>query len=176
MRRTRLPALALIATVAFTGVAAAQPQRAADVSPLVQFVVSLLTTLVVGGLTIAIAPRFAERVVDDCRSDPVASALIGIATLVLVFIVVFIAALFGPLVILVAIPIGLFGAVAQALGVTALGCVVVDQFDEASVWTGLLVGTPLVALTSFVPLVGTVIGFTVGVIGVGAIVRDQGWV
>ncbi|MFW5903425.1 MAG: hypothetical protein ACOCS7_01660 [Halolamina sp.] len=168
-----LPAAVLLATLACSGVAAAQAERVTALSPFVRSLVLLLTTLVVGGLTVAVAPRFTERTVDSIREEPLPALLVGVAVLVAEFVVVFVAALFGPLVILVLIPLAILGAVTQAVGVVALGCVVVDEFDEATVWTGLGVGAALCALAVFVPLVGQLLWFVVGVVGLGAVVRDQ---
>lgn len=165
----------LLATAACTGVAAAQPQRAAQLSPVARFLISLLVTLVIGAFTLGVAPRFVNRVVGATLDEPLAAGLTGVAVLVIEIFVLFVAALFGPLVILVAIPFVLLGLVGQVIGVVALGSVVVEQFDEPSHWKGLLVGAPLVALTGLLPVLGQVLWFVVSVVGVGAVVRDQGW-
>jgi len=165
----------VLSTVAFSGVAAAQPQRVATVSPLVSFLISLLVTYVVSGLTLAAAPRFVERVVGTTRDEPVVAGLTGVAVLVIEILVLYIAMLFGPLMFLVGILFLLLGLLGQIIGVIALGCLVVEEFAEASHWKGLLVGAPLVSLTTFLPVFGQVLVFVVSVLGVGAIVREQGW-
>lgn len=134
----------------------------------------LVTSLLVGGLTVSLAPRFAERTADSVREEPLPALLVGITGLVVEFVlVVLVAALLGPLVLLVAIPLVVLGAVTQAIGVIALGCVVLERFDEKDLWRALVVGAPLVAVAMFIPLLGNVLWFVVGVLGLGAVVRDQ---
>ncbi|MFW5911344.1 MAG: hypothetical protein ACOCQV_01265 [Halolamina sp.] len=168
-----VPVVAVLATITSTGVVAGQADRVTALSPTVQFVFFLVATLLVGGLTVALAPGFAERTADSIREEPLPAVLFGVAVLVAEFLVVFVAALFGPLLILVLIPLALLGAVTQAIGVIAVGSIVAEQFDEERVWVGLVVGAPLVALSAFVPILGDVLWYVVGVAGLGAVVRDQ---
>lgn len=129
------------------------------------------TTLVLGGLAIALFPTFTERTIAAVQAEPVDAVLSGIAAVLGLALVIL--ALFLTIVgILLAIPLYLLAilvwAVGASIGFLAIGERIAGREDG---WAKpLLVGAGIngaLALTG----VGWVVGVLVGLAGFGAIVR-----
>jgi hypothetical protein len=140
----------------------------------IQAMGTLLGTLVVGALLLALAPDWTERVIATVEDDPVTSFLYGL--LVLVALVVVTVALVVTIVgILVVIPLLLLVALLYLVGSATvfvyLGERLVEALDtDTSRWGHLLVGSVLAGVLALVPAVGGVLNFVVNAVGVGAIV------
>lgn len=171
--RPRVPTALLVSSLAFAGVAAAQ--RGPDVAannpdPATQAVGGFLGTLVVGFLLVLAAPRYTDRVLERARGEPLVSfgwgvgvlvAFVGTAVLLAITVVGVV--LLVPLV-LVFLVVAIAG---NALGYLALLDGYLDSRRVAVVVAAVLAG-----LTSGVPVLGDLVGFVVGSVGVGAMVLD----
>lgn len=128
-----------------------------------------LLTLVVGGLALALGPAYTERVIDKSLSEPGRSFLVGFVAFLAVIGFLF----FGVITrvfIIVALPLwfgffllALFGT---AIAYLAIGVALTDGWGSA-----LLVGVLVAAAVSVIPVLGGLVGFVVGSIGVGAVIN-----
>ncbi|WP_327051990.1 hypothetical protein [Halomicrococcus gelatinilyticus] len=154
-------------------VVAGQPAPGVEtpsVSPLARVVGGGLSTLVVGGLLLAAAPDYTDRIVDQISDEPVACFGWGLAVLVLFVgttVLLAITVVGIVLVIPLVLAVAVVGVVGSALGYLALFGRVVE-----SRWLALGLGALVAGLTNVVPVLGSVVGFVVGSVGVGAVVRD----
>ena len=153
-------------------VAAGQPAPGVEtpsVSPLARVIGGGLSTLVVGGILLAAAPDYTDRVIDQISDEPVACFGWGLAVLVLfVGTTVLLAITVVGIVLVIPLVLGIvvLGVVGSALGYLALFGRVVE-----SRWVALGLGALVAGLTNVVPILGNVVGFVVGSIGIGAVVR-----
>ena len=167
----------LVTAFSFVGVTAAQtgPGPGADavdpgVSLFAQALIAGLLTLVIGGLFIAAAPRYTERVTDRALDEPGRTFLWGLLLFVGVIGTVFV--LFITIIgVVIAIPLlliyALFALVAGELGYLAAGRLASDDWPVV-----LLVAIGVAFVVGGVPILGGLIGFILGCIGVGAVVID----
>jgi hypothetical protein len=133
---------------------------------------AFLTTLLVGGIMIALAPAYTERLMDRVREETVDSFIYGLFSLaaLILLAVLLVLTIVG---ILVVIPLLLIAALIWAIGAAvaflAIGERLVDSDDG---WLKpLLVGALInggLALTG----IGGLISFAVGAAGFGALLRD----
>lgn len=133
---------------------------------------AFLTTLVVGGLMIAIFPTFTERTMADVLEDPIGTFLYGLVSLVAVVLVtvLLVVTVVG---ILLAIPFGLVAyllwAIGAAVAYLAIGERLVGREDG---WLKpLFVGAGINGLLT-VTGVGGLLALAVGAAGFGAVLRD----
>lgn len=134
---------------------------------------AFLTTLVVGGIMVAVAPAYTERRMVDLVAEPVNSFLYGLVALVVLVIltVVLVITLVG---ILLAIPLAIVTYVVWAVGAAiaylAIGERLVGREDG---WLKpLLVGAAIngvLALTG----IGGLVAFGIGAAGFGAVLRSR---
>jgi len=134
---------------------------------------AFLTTLVVGGIMVAVAPAYTERRMVDLVAEPVNSFLYGLVALVVLVIltVVLVITLVG---ILLAIPLAIvtyvIWAVGAAIAYLAIGERLVGREDG---WLKpLLVGAAIngvLALTG----IGGLVAFGIGAAGFGAVLRSR---
>lgn len=171
LHRTVAVTSALLAVVPAT--VAAQPGAAAEsaqLPPTVQAIVGFVSTLFLGAILLALAPEFVDRGVDHIHDE--GGACFGWGVLVLVaFVGVSVLLALTVIGIVLVIPLVLgFAAVAfvgNALGYLALFDGVVDSRKAA-----LVAGAFVAGASNLVPILGGLVGFVVGSLGVGAIVRD----
>jgi hypothetical protein len=134
---------------------------------------AFLTTLVVGGILVAVVPEYTERTMGIVLDEPVGAFLYGfLALLVVVVLTVLLAiTIVG---ILLAIPLALVAylvwAVGAAIAYLAIGDRLVGHDDG---WVKpLLVGAGIngaLALTG----IGGIVAFGIGAAGFGAVLRDR---
>lgn len=179
VRRTSALAVATITLSA--GTAAGQSGMAGyarSISPLGQFLVSLLVTLLVGGVLLGAAPEFVARTVEVVRGSPFTTGLIGTVATVVAVVVLAVVSLFGLLGLIIGLPLtaafAVVAAAGNALGGTALGTTLLDRVTQATHWKGLLLGAPLVAGVNTVTPALVPVGFVVSLLGIGAIARERG--
>lgn len=170
--RTRRVAAATTATLpalaAATGVAAAQ--RPTGGAPWLfsgtSFVASLLVSLLVGVVVLAVAPEYVRTTARRVRRDPVASLGWGLLTVV-VLVVASLLLVTMVVTVPVLVALGLVGNVvaAVALGQAVGGSLVGDDLLRA-----LIVGVAIASLVALVPFLGGLAGLVLGLAGIGATV------
>jgi hypothetical protein len=137
----------------------------------VQFVVSLGTHVVLGGIVLAVAPEYTERMADRIRTDAATSFISGLVALLVTIVAVVLLAI-TVIGILLVIPGVLALAVVQVVGTTAalvaLGSVA-SETGEGSALLALAIGALLLSVVSLVPIVGGIVRFVVQTVGFGAI-------
>lgn len=151
----------LLGTAVLVGPAAAQ-QPGAELHPLVMAIGSMLGTLVVGGGLILFKPTYTARTTDHVREHPVATFFYGfvISVLLLVVVVVLYLTVVGMLLLIpVAIAVVIFGE----LGFLAAGRTVSPDWTVA-----LFVAMLVAAFAGGVPILGTVVGWSLSTMGLGA--------
>ena len=133
---------------------------------------AFLTTLIVGGVMVALAPDYTERMMATVLDDPVGSLVYGLLSLAVLVLVIVLLAI-SVVGILVVIPLGiaayLVWAVGAAIAYLAIGDRIVGHDDG---WLKpLLVGAGInggLALTG----VGGIVSLCIGAAGFGAVLRD----
>lgn len=129
-----------------------------------------LTTLIVGGLLLAITTEYADRNTRRILREPGRTFAYGFA-IFLAFIVGFVALALTIVGLLVAIPLAFVFAFAfliwGQLGYLAVGRALTD-----AKWEALAVAVGFAFLVGVVPVAGALAGFVVGAMGVGAGVMD----
>jgi len=135
-------------------------------------ITSFFSTLVVGGLLVAIVPDYTERMVAAVFDEPLTSFLYGFGSLVglLVVSVLLVLTLVG---ILVALPLMLAAYLVWAVGATVAFLALSDRLvgRDGSWLKPLVVAAGLnggLALTG----IGGLVSFVVGAVGVGCVLRD----
>jgi len=137
---------------------------------------AFLGTLVVGGLLLVFLEDAFERVVGVVETEPVSSFFWGLGFLIalVVVVVVLVVTIVG---ILIAVPLVIVALLVDFAGSAAVyvsvGSRIAEAADwKASRWGHLLVGAVVAGLVAALPVVGGLVSFVVGGIGVGAIARD----
>jgi hypothetical protein len=156
--------------------ATAQTWVTSDLAPEVgiplQFVVSLAVYVVAGGIVLAVAPEFTERMAERIRDDATMSFVSGLVALVVTFVLTVLLAI-TVIGLLVVIPGAIVLVVVQVVGNTAalvaLGSVV-SETGRGSAFAALAVGALLLTAVSLVPILGGIVRFVVQTIGFGAVV------
>lgn len=129
-------------------------------------------TLIVGGLLLALAPAFTERVIETVEENAGVSFLwgLGIFVAILVTVVVLVITLIG---IIVAIPLMIVAAILYLIGsaivFVAIGERLLEAADvETSRWGHLLVGAFIATVVAAMPIIGGLANFAINAVGVGA--------
>lgn len=151
---------ALLLTVA--PVAAQQPDTGTQFSPFLDAVLGGLGTLIIGGGLVAFAPEYTERTTDRILDQPGETFIYGFG-IFLAFILVVILLAITVVGIVLLIPLVIAAAVVAELGYLAAGRTVSDEWSVVLV-TAIVVG----AFTSGIPVLGGLVGFVLGCMGVGA--------
>lgn len=133
---------------------------------------AFLTTLVVGGIMVAVVPDFTERMMAAVLENPVGSFVYGVVCLVaaVVVTVLLVITIVG---ILAAVPLGLatylLWAVGSAIAYLAIGDRLVGREDG---WLKpLLVGAGINGALTLTGI-GGIVAFCIGAAGFGAVLRD----
>lgn len=139
-----------------------------EVAPGVRAASGLALTLVVGAILLAAAPNYVDAIVGEIDEQPVTcfawgiGALVGfIGSVVLLAITVIGIILVIPLLIAFVI----LAIAGNVLAFLAVG----DRFVDNR-WVALLVAALALAVLNVVPIVGNIISFVIGSVGMGAIV------
>ncbi|WP_224269005.1 hypothetical protein [Haloprofundus salinisoli] len=172
-RRTlRIAGSATVALAALTGVVAAQQPPSTpstpQISPVVGFVVSLAINLVIGGIVVAVAPNYLRRTTARVRNNPVSAFLWGLLT-----VVGLVVASILLITLIVTIPALLvLGLVGNAIVAVVVGMAVTRSASGDNLFVPLVVGVLIVSLIAQIPILGGVVNFILGMMGVGAIVNE----
>jgi hypothetical protein len=172
--RIAVPLLSLLCVA--VAPASAQTWVSSDLAPEVgiplQFVISLLVYVVAGGIVLAVAPEFTERMAERIRDDAAMSFVSGLVALVVTFVLTVLLAI-TVIGLLVVIPGAIVLVVVQVVGNTAalvaLGSVT-SETGRGSAFAALVVGALLLTAVSLVPILGGIVRFVVQTIGFGAVV------
>lgn len=141
-------------------------------SPVVDALVSVVVSLVVGGLLLVLAPDASRAVVRKSRERPLYAAVAGFLGFfggLIVFV------LLGITVVGLVVSIPgfivwiLLGLVGGAYGAMTVGAVLTDAADVDGLWPALLVGTVVLTAVGLVPLVGGLVNLVVASIGMGTV-------
>lgn len=134
---------------------------------------AFLTTLIVGGIMVAIAPAYTERTMETVADDPVGSVGYGLLCLLAVILltVLLVVSVVG---ILVALPFAIAAYPVWAVGSAIAYLAIADRLvgHEGGWLKPLAVGAAIngaLALTG----VGGIVALGVGAAGFGAILRDR---
>ncbi|WP_324662840.1 hypothetical protein [Haloarcula sediminis] len=133
---------------------------------------AFLTTLVVGGILVAVVPEYTERKMQTLLDEPVGSFIYGLVSLIFFALVVFVLVItiFG---IFIAIPLVLVLYIVWAVGVSiaflAIGERLVGREDG---WAKpLLVGAGINGALTLTGI-GGILTLAIGAAGFGAVLRD----
>lgn len=165
--------LATFALLMMPGIASAQRGADMDIGTLSAFLdgpSSFIGTLVVGALILALAPEFVDRIVDRVHDETGMCFGWGVLVFIVFFVAIFllIITIIGILVVIpLSIGFGILGAAGNALGYLALFAPHIE-----SRWAALVVGAAISGIAAIIPIVGGLLGFVVGSLGTGAIVRE----
>ena len=149
-----------LAALFVTPAAASQPGQVT--SAVSEVVGAMVITLIVCGGFAAFAPEYAERTTDRIYDEPVSTFLYGIG-LLLLSVVVLVLLLISIVGIVVAIPLAVLLIVVGELGYVAAGRSVTDSWIAV-----VLVAVAVSAFVGGVPVVGALVGFVLGSVGIGA--------
>ena len=133
---------------------------------------AFVTTLIIGGIMVALAPAYTERLMGRIRDDAVGSFIYGLLALVALILVtvLLVVTIFG---ILLAIPlaliIGLAWAVGASIAFLAIGERLVGRDDG---WLKPLAVGALVNGGLTLTGIGGLASFAIGAAGFGALLRD----
>lgn len=143
-----------------------------DVPDFLVFVYGTLVNLALGAILLVLFPGGSRRIAETVADRPLRSAGIGLATVVVVPLVLVLTA-----VTIIGIPLALLGAV--LFGITAWAGLVYGRFalaawalsraDVDSRWVALLVGVVGLGLVGAIPILGGLVDFVVSLLGLGAI-------
>lgn len=171
LRRTAAVLGLLLAVVPAT--VAAQPGAAtesAQLPPTVQAAIGFGSTLLIGGLLLVMASDFVDQGVDLIHDEPGACFVWGLLVLIgFVGVTVLLALTVIGAILVIPLALGFFvvAVVGNALGYLALFDGVVDSQKVA-----LVAGAAVAGVTNLIPILGGLVGFVVGSLGVGAVVLN----
>lgn len=130
-------------------------------------IVAALVTLLIGGLLIAVMPDRTRRLTDRALERPGAAFGYGFVSLIAVFGLAFVLAI-TVIGIVLAIPLllvyALVALVAGEVGYLAVGRLAADDWLPA-----LGVAVVVAGVAGAVPVLGSLVGFVVGMIGIGTV-------
>lgn len=128
----------------------------------VDAVVAGVVTLLIGGGFVALTPEYTERTTDRVLETPGETFLYGLGIFVAAVVVMFLLTI-TIVGILLVVPLVIALVVVGELGYLAAGRSVTDDWGPV-----LLVAIVVSAFTSGVPIVGGLVGFVLGCMGMGA--------
>lgn len=152
--------------------AAAQTQPGMD--PGVELMTSIvgnaigaaLSTLILGGGLVLLAPDYTERTTDRIHDEPLETFLYGLGISIAAVVVMFLLAI-TIVGILLVIPMAIILAIVAELGYLSVGRSVSDEWGVV-----LLIAIVVATVVGGVPIIGALIGFVLSSMGVGAAYFD----
>lgn len=157
---------------AAVGVVNAQPELASPpaIGPLARLSASVLSFLLVGGVTLGAKPAYASRVEDRIRTSPGRSFLWGVGAFV-AFVGSIVVLAITQVGILLAIPLAIVFVVVGAVGNVLAYLTLVRTVLDGRL-APLVAGAVLSAVVVSIPVLGQIAGFVVGSLGVGGMALD----
>ena len=133
---------------------------------------AFLSTLLIGGILVALAPGYTERLMDRVRDDAVGSFIYGLLALValILLIVLLVITILG---ILLAIPLAIVLGLAWAAGASVAFLAIAERFvGREDGWLKPLLVAALINGGITLTGIGGLVSFAVGAAGFGALIRD----
>lgn len=137
--------------------------------PIVQATGGFFFTLIVGAIVLAAAPNYVDSIIEDIYDEPVASFAWGVLVLI-VFVGSVILLAITIVGIILVIPLLLAFIVLAIVGNVLAFLAVCDGVVDSR-WVALVVAAAGVAIVNFIPVIGAIISFVIGSVGMGAVVR-----
>lgn len=134
---------------------------------------SFLTTLLVGGLLVAVFPEYTERRMAAVLDDPVGSLLYGLGSLLLLFLltVVLVITIVG---IVLAIPLALVAYLMWAVGTAVAYLAIAERLvGREDGWLKPLLAGAAINGALVLTGVGGLVAFCIGAAGFGAVLRNR---
>lgn len=138
------------------------PEVLTGLSYISQIVGAVLSTLVIGGGFVLLAPEYTERTTDRMQEKPLEAFLFGLGISILAFFVAFLLAITIVGIVLV-IPMVIAGIILGELGYLGAGRTVTDELTHA-----LVAAAVVAAFVGGVPILGGLLGFVLSCMGIGA--------
>ena len=132
--------------------------------------VGVLVTVIVGGVLLVAARSYAERVTNRARAEPARSFGVGFVAFLAV-LGLYVLGVATRILLILAVPLFLGYVVVAVLG-TVVGELAAGRLVTNGWVAALAVAAAIAAIVSGVPLLGAIVGFVVGSIGVGAILNE----
>lgn len=133
---------------------------------------AFLTTLLVGGILVALAPAYTERVMDRFRDEVVGSFVYGIVTLVFLVLATFLLVI-TILGILFAAPLILLTVLVWSVGASIAFLAIADRLvDREDGWLKPLLVAAVINGGLTLTGVGSIVSFCIGAAGFGAVLQD----
>lgn len=143
-----------------------------SLDPTVSFFVSVAIYLVVGGLLLAFGRPTVDATVEYARRRPLYATVVGVGAQIAAAVIGFLLAV-TVVGLLVAVPgaivFALVGIVGTTCAVIAVGSVVADLIDSEGRAVDLALGAVLASAVGLVPILGGLVNFVVGALGLGAL-------
>ena len=133
---------------------------------------AFLTTLLIGGILVALAPGYTERLMNRVRDDAVGSFIYGLLALVALLLVtiLLVITIVG---ILLAIPLAVITGLAWAAGASVAFLAIADRLvGREDGWLKPLLVAALINGGLTLTGIGGLVSFAVGAAGFGALLRD----
>lgn len=150
----------------------AQPPRAAVGGVVLGYVISVILTVIVAGLVLALGGDSTTKAVEWIKREPVECfvygvlatiAVIGAAVLLAITVVGLLIAIPG-LIVFAFVSIAAYGLAVIALGTVLLSTGVSD-------WRGILVAALVIGVVGLIPVIGGLFNFVLSSLGLGVMVR-----
>lgn len=141
-----------------------------QVDPTTRALGNFVFMLVVGGILLAVAPSYVDRLSENINAEPVANfgwgILVYIGTIVLA--VVLVITIIGAI---IAIPLMLVLVIAVIVGQVVAFIAVLSRWVDGE-WQALGAAAVVAGALSLVPGIGALVNLVISAIGFGAVVRD----
>jgi hypothetical protein len=133
---------------------------------------AFLSTLLIGGILVALVPGYTERLMDRMRDDAVGSFIYGLLALVALIILMVLLAI-TIIGIVVVIPLGIIVGLAWAAGASVAFLAIADRLvGREDGWLKPLLVAALINGGLTLTGIGGLVSFAVGAAGFGALLRD----
>lgn len=140
-------------------------------------VIGLITAFIIGSLFILLFPRFMQKATDQLSESPWKTLLAGFGMLVLapvVMVLLFVTLIGIPFALLLLVGYVIYIYVAQIFAGLFIGQKITEGFKlSQSQYLSLLIGLVAIALVSWVPVLGSLVGFFVLIGGMGALLLTK---
>lgn len=136
-------------------------------------VAAFLTTLVVGGILVALVPHYVERTTASVAGNPIDSLLYGVVTLLILLVAVLV--LFVTVIgVAVAVPLLVVTTILWSVGATIAYLAIADRLTgRGGGWSKPLLTAAIINGGLTLTGVGGLISLTVGAAGFGAVLRGR---
>lgn len=151
------------------------PTVGQEVQPLAEWLFTIyafVLNLVLGGILLALFPRYSDSVSEIVRSQPVQSGIVGIGLLIgiPIFLLAMALTILGiPLMVIGVFLFLLVIWISLIYGRFAVGMWALGYFDQHNRYLGLFVGLLIAIILAQIPVLGGLVNFVIFVLGLGAV-------